>query len=121
MPFLRVALTASDCIGRIPARPFIRRGLMSHSEPHNRGVPVGARPAARVLIVSENARILLLLAADKDGHRWWLAPGGGLDPGETFEVAARREAAEETGAAVEIGPWVWTRRHKYDWYGRPHD
>jgi 8-oxo-dGTP pyrophosphatase MutT (NUDIX family) len=31
----------------------------------------------------------------------WMQPGGHIDPGETPEVAARREATEELGLAVE--------------------
>lgn len=32
---------------------------------------------------------------------WWL-PGGRVDPGETFEVAAIRETKEEAGIDVEL-------------------
>ena len=39
-------------------------------------------------------------AADTDpgvpGSRWWVTPGGGVDPGESEEEAAVRELAEET-------------------------
>jgi 8-oxo-dGTP pyrophosphatase MutT (NUDIX family) len=83
-------------------------------------VPDGARAAARVLIFDENRR-LLLFRAEGDGARWWVAPGGGIEAGESFEQAARREAEEETGFAIELGPWVWTRRHRFVFQGRQHD
>jgi 8-oxo-dGTP pyrophosphatase MutT (NUDIX family) len=50
-----------------------------------------------------------------------VAPGGGLEPGETFEAAAQRELHEETGFLLPICQWVWTRRHVFTWEGRRHD
>jgi 8-oxo-dGTP pyrophosphatase MutT (NUDIX family) len=85
-------------------------------------IPEGARAAARVLLFDEENRLLLLEAQDPPGdNRWWVAPGGGLRPGETFEAAARRELHEETGLVLPIRRWVWTRRHVFDWQGRRHD
>ncbi len=45
----------------------------------------------------------VLLHRHRRLHRW-LQPGGHLDPAETPEVAARREAVEETGVAVDHPP-----------------
>jgi 8-oxo-dGTP pyrophosphatase MutT (NUDIX family) len=85
------------------------------------GVPPGARPAARVLVLSDDDRILLLEGKRLPSHRWWVAPGGGVRDGETFAEAAARELHEETGFDAPLGQCVWTRHHRFMWYGKQHD
>jgi ADP-ribose pyrophosphatase YjhB (NUDIX family) len=76
------------------------------------------RRAARVLLLDEDRRVLLVRLAYRS-KRWWAAPGGGLKDDETHETAARREIAEETGYEVdELGPWVWRREDVFRFEGR---
>ena len=83
-------------------------------------IPAGARPVARILLLDRSDRLLLLQAVHAaDGYTFWAAPGGGVEPGETFEDAARRELTEETGLDLAVDRWVWTRHHIYAWNGRP--
>jgi 8-oxo-dGTP pyrophosphatase MutT (NUDIX family) len=81
------------------------------------------RQAARAILLDPAGRLLLFRAADPScGRTFWIAPGGGVGPGETPEAAALREVREETGIAdVALGPCVWVRRHVYPWNGRVYD
>ena len=46
---------------------------------------------------------ILLAEHVKRGHRHWLLPGGGVEPGESMEETAAREMLEETGFTVATG------------------
>jgi 8-oxo-dGTP diphosphatase len=58
-----------------------------------------------VVIPSEGKVVLIRRASDPFEGQWAL-PGGFVEVGETVEQAALREAAEETGLAVELARLV---------------
>lgn len=71
------------------------------------------RSVSRLLLLDASGRVLLFRHGDGYGREFWATPGGGLEPGETVEQAARREAAEELGAEeVELTP-LWTGRSDF--------
>lgn len=61
-----------------------------------------SRRAARVLILDERGRVLVVRGhdADEPERHWWFTVGGGIDPGESPEQAACREVFEETGLRI---------------------
>lgn len=71
--------------------------------------PRAPRPAARILLVDRAGRPLLFRFTPDDRPPLWCTPGGAVDPGESYEAAARRELWEEVGLDLDCGPQVARR------------
>ena len=82
------------------------------------------RESARALLIDSSDRLLLFhhIEPELDVKDFWMTPGGGLDEGESFKDAVRRELWEEIGLAnAEIGPWAWSRQHVWRTETRYYD
>ena len=60
--------------------------------------------AVRAMIIDDKGRCLLVRRSthNKSYVGAWEWPGGKAEPGEAFDVAVRREVAEEVGLQVEL-------------------
>jgi len=69
------------------------------------------RLTARIVLLDSEDRLLLMRGRLPDapyGPDFWFTVGGGLEPGESLQAAALREAYEETGLTdLVLGPVVW--------------
>ncbi len=88
-------------------------------------VGAAVRPVVAVgaIAFDERGRVLLVRRGRPPNQSAWSVPGGRIEPGETVVEAVAREAAEETGLAVEalalvaavdwieLGPDGQPRRH----------
>ncbi len=63
-------------------------------------------------VVIHDGKVLLVKQKVKRGDIVWNYPGGGVEPGETFEQACIREVLEETGYTVRIIKPLIQRKEK---------
>lgn len=75
------------------------------------------RNSAKALIIEEGKLLAVELKPLEDGKRFFILPGGGQEPGETFEEAVKRECLEEVGADIEVGPLTLVR----EYIGKNHE
>lgn len=64
--------------------------------------PVRAVVAVGAIAFDDAGRVLLVRRGRPPNQSAWSVPGGRIEPGETVVAAVVREAAEETGLAVEV-------------------
>ncbi|MEI5585516.1 MULTISPECIES: NUDIX domain-containing protein [unclassified Agromyces] len=64
--------------------------------------------AAGAAITDRAGRVLLVRRGREPQRGRWSVPGGRVEPDEPLDAAAAREALEETGLDVAVGPELWT-------------
>ena len=64
------------------------------------------RRAARLIVLDPEGRALMFRYDVPGRDPFWVTAGGEVDPGESFEDAARRELFEETGITADPGPQI---------------
>lgn len=64
---------------------------------------------ARVAVWNPAGEVLLCTTRDGKG---WVLPGGTVEPGETLQQAAVREALEEVGLEVEVGRMLFLQEFR---------
>ena len=80
------------------------------------------RIAARAILIDGRKRVLLIWGCDpakpQEGS-WWYTPGGGVEPGESFTEALRRELQEEIGLNVDhVGEVIFEETSRFEYDGR---
>jgi 8-oxo-dGTP pyrophosphatase MutT (NUDIX family) len=82
------------------------------------------RSVVRAVILDVDEHMLLFHTRDPtypELGTWWELPGGGIDPGETYQEAIVRELAEEAGIGIQpdqVGPPHWRRRATFRYRGQ---
>ena len=98
----------------------------------NEASAIPVRRSARLIVLNPQDQVLLFQfedaairdPADPRGDKQptiaWCTPGGGLDPGESYEQAAHRELWEETGLRIDsLGAPIFSDEKLVHVHGEP--
>ncbi|MEV4620212.1 NUDIX hydrolase [Asanoa sp. NPDC049573] len=69
------------------------------------------RPTIAAAVIIDDGRLLLVRRRVSEGQLSWQFPAGEVEPGESNEDAAAREAYEETGLTVRATKSLGSRVH----------
>lgn len=83
---------------------------MTQPETEPTSAPAGRPPIAAAVIVKDG-RVLLVRRRVAEGSLSWQFPAGAIEPGESAQDAAVREAREETGLDVKAEALLGERVH----------
>jgi 8-oxo-dGTP pyrophosphatase MutT (NUDIX family) len=98
-----------DDYGEFPVRRVTKINDPEFFEHGVEYVESGHRGAAGARVVDDDGHILLTREARAPDT--WILPGGGHEPGETFEETATRELGEEAGVDITVtGVWRADRK-----------
>ena len=100
-------LAGGDAILRVPGERW--GGSSEAGRPSHGRVPTGASDRAAAMVLREGR--LLVIRRHKRGRDYCVLPGGGVEPGETPEVAVLRELREETGLTGTVTRKLSTLEH----------
>lgn len=75
-----------------------------------------SRSGRAVVVLFVDGRVAVVKRWRPDVGSYAVLPGGGIEDGETVEVAAVREAMEELGVAVRVVETLFVEQHE----GSPH-
>ncbi len=78
---------------------------------------LNAAAAVAALITDEKGRLLIVVRAEEPKKGMWDLPGGFADPGESAEVALRREVHEELGLELTAMRYLCSYPNIYDYRG----
>ncbi|MCY4010377.1 MAG: NUDIX domain-containing protein [Anaerolineaceae bacterium] len=82
---------------------------MSRRERQQQETPIRR---VRAILLTKRQTLLFIVRQKEHKAVYWVAPGGGLHPGEEFEQALYRELREELGAEIEILQRAFILRHE---------
>ncbi|WP_233440130.1 NUDIX hydrolase [Lentzea atacamensis] len=74
-------------------------------------IPDDQRPPIAAAVITQDGAVLLVRRRVKEGSLSWQFPAGEVEAGESPELAAAREANEETGITVTDGKNLGERVH----------